>query len=232
MRQFLFIIFLFFYQASFSQYTIDTSLHTQYWTVFERLPEIVKKERGKHFKNGLGLLVGIKTDTINKNEFVEMTDHPEKNQHTSNEINSKDGKVFSQGQKDYVSEVSPMWISCNCKFKGDTLEIVDGISVFSGFDVTTNLFKDKAKAFYAEYESENVFKTNLANEKVSEFLIPATINNLILDRQPKKGTKEIYGKMVVTSNGYYSYLNASDFKNGYLHKRLRLQYYFRCDIPN
>jgi hypothetical protein len=228
MRQFLFIILLFFYQVTLGQYTIDTSLHTQYWTVFERFPDIVKKEKEKHFKNGLGILTGIKTDTINKNEYSGM-DHPDKIQPGTN---TNQGKVFSQNQKESVSEFQPMWISCICKFKGDTLEIIDGLSVFSGFDVTTSLFKDKAKAFYTEYESENVFKTNLANEKVSEFSIPATINNLILDRQPKKGAKEIYGKMIVTSNGYYSYLNAGDFKNGYVHKRLRLQYYFRCDILN
>ena len=231
MRQFLFIILLFFCQVSFGQFTIDTSLQTQYWTVFERLPEIVKKEKEKHFKNGLGLLIGLKTDTINKNEYSGM-DNPDKNQNTNPETSTKDPKVFSQSQKEYVSEFQPMWISCICKFKGDTLEIINGLSVFSGFDVTSSLFKDKANASYTEYESENVFKTNLANEKVSEFSIPATINNLILDRQPKKGTKEIYGKMQVTSNGYYSYLNAKDFKNGYVHKRLRLQYFFRCDILN
>ena len=123
-----------------------------------------------------------------------------------------------------------MWLSCNCRFKGDTLEIISGISIFSGFDVTTSLFKDKAKARYTEYESEKVFKTSLESGKVSEFSIPATINNLALDRQPKKGIPEIYGKMTATSNGYFSYLHAGSFKNGYLHKRLKLQYYFRCDV--
>ena len=230
MKLFFFILILFFSQASFGQFTIDTSLHAEYWNVFERLPEKYKKEKNTHFKKGLGLLTSIKADTLNKNEF--LGNHPLEKDPNAVETVKNDPKVFSQSEKESISEVQPMWLSCNCRFKGDTLEIVSGISIFSGFDITTSLIKDKARARYTEYESENVFKVTLTSEKVSEFSIPATINNLVLDRIPKKGIPEIYGKMTATSNGFFSYLNAGNFKNGYMHKRLRVEYYFRCDITN
>ena len=230
MKAILFFSALFFCQVALGQYTIDTSLRSQYQVVFEQLPEVVKKEREKHFKTGLGLLTRIKTDTLNKKEYS-GNENPEKDPAASQQTNKTDPKVFSQGEKESVSSANPMWLSCICRFKGDTLEIVSGISIFSGFDVTTSLFKDKAKAVYTEYESENVFKTNLSDDKVNEFSIPAIINNLVLDRQPKKGIEEIYGIMSITSNGYYRF-DAMNFKNGYLHKRLKLHYYFRCDVIN
>jgi hypothetical protein len=120
-------------------------------------------------------------------------------------------------------------LNCGCKFKGDTLQIVAGISLFSGFAVITNLTNENAKALYSEHESEGkVFRTKLSNKKVGEFTIPATINSLGMDRKPIRATSEIYGKLAVTTNGYYSYMNAWDFKHEYIHKRMRLQLYFRC----
>jgi hypothetical protein len=229
MKSVFFIPALFFYLDCQGQFTIDTSLPDQYRVVFERLPDVVKKEKGKHYSKGLGLLTELKTDTLNKNELV-STEHPRKMPATP--PHKTDPAAFPHGEKKLNSDEQPMWISCICRFKGDTLEIVNGITVFSGFDITTRLYKDKASAGYTEYESEPVFKTNLEQNKVSEFSIPATINNLALDRQPKKGIPEIYGKMTVTSNAYYSFLNAQNFKQGYLHKRLKLQYYFRCNVSN
>jgi hypothetical protein len=38
--------------------------------MFERLPDKVKKENNTEFKNGLGILFSIKTDTLNKNDLV------------------------------------------------------------------------------------------------------------------------------------------------------------------
>jgi hypothetical protein len=86
-------------------------------------------------------------------------------------------------------------------------------------------------ALYTEHESEGkVFRTKLTTKKVSEFTIPATINSLTIDRRPTKGLKEIYGKMAVTTNGYYTYVNAWGFKHDYIYKRMRLQFYFRCSV--
>jgi hypothetical protein len=79
--------------------------------------------------------------------------------------------------------------------------------LFSGFEIITNLFKDKATVIYSEYETEGkVFKTKLTNKKVSEFTIPATFSSLIIDSKPQKKLTEIYGKIAIITNGYYSYI--------------------------
>jgi hypothetical protein len=101
--------------------------------------------------------------------------------------------------------------------------------LFSGFVFTTKLLNNKTFAFYSEYaRREKIFRTKLVSKKVSEFTIPSTINDIVIDRSPVKGIREVIGKISVTSNGFYSYANAWDFKNEYIYKKIKVDFLFRC----
>jgi hypothetical protein len=229
MKQSLLFIFIFFYRFSFGQYNADTTLKAEYWRIFERLPEKVKKDKDTEFKSGLGILIGIKTDTLNKKD-LEPIDTSLKIFNINQETGEEEPLTTNPSEEETINAEHPQWLSCGCRFKGDTLEIYSGISLFSGFAVITKMTGSRAAALYTEHESEGkVFRTKLTNKKVSEFIIPATINSLTIDRRPDKGLKEIYGKIAVTTNGYYTYVNAWGFKHDYIYKRMRLQFYFRCD---
>jgi hypothetical protein len=229
MKQSLLFILIIFSQLVLGQYKVDTTLKTEYWTLFEKLSEEVKKEKDTQFRNGLGILTRIKTDTLNINELQPL-DTSLKIFSIDQETGEREYLATSRSEQENINEIQPMFLGCDCSFKGDTLEIVAGISLFSGFAVITSLNNDKAKALYSEHESEGkVFRTKLTNKKVSEFTIPATINSLKIDRKPKQGIGEIYGKMEVTTNGFYTYINAWDFKHGYMYKRMQLRFYFRCN---
>ncbi|WP_121357763.1 hypothetical protein [Flavisolibacter nicotianae] len=229
MKQSLLLIFVFLFQSSFGQYKVDTALRGEYRRMFERLPEKVKEVEKSQFENGLGILFNIKTDTLNK------ADHEPVN--TSLKIFSIDEKtgekepmIAAPGEEETITEAQPTWLGCGCRLKGDTFEVASGVSLFSGFAVITSLHKDKAKAVYSEFETEGkAFRTKLSNKRVSEFTVPATINSLTIDRKPEKGINEIYGKIAVVSNGYYSYLNAWGFKHDYIYKRKHLEFYFHCN---
>jgi hypothetical protein len=232
MKQSLLFIFIFLCQFSFGQYKVDTTLKSEYWRMFERLPEKIKEDKDAHFKSGLGILVSIKTDTLNKNDH-EPIDTSLKIFSINQETGEQEPLTTTPSEQETINAENPEWLSCSCRFKGDTLEIVTGISLFSGFAVITKLTKDKAIALYSEHESEGkVFRTKLTNKKVSEFTVPATINSLTIDRRPKKGLSDIYGKMAVTTNGYYSYINAWGFKHDYIYKRMQLQFYFHCNTKS
>ncbi|MBV9962379.1 MAG: hypothetical protein JO072_09040 [Parafilimonas sp.] len=72
----------------------------------------------------------------------------------------------------------------------------------------------------------------MTNEKVDEINIPAVITEITIDKPLQKETKEIFGKVVVITNGYYSYVNAWSFKNDYIYKRKKIAFYFRCNITS
>jgi hypothetical protein len=230
MKQSLLFIFIFFCKFSFGQYNVDTAIKAEYQRMFEKLSEEIKKDKDTHFKNGLGILFGIKTDTLNKQDH-EPVDTSLKIFSINQEMGEQEALITNPSEEETISVERPEWLSCGCRFKGDTLEIVSGVSLFSGFAVITRLTGNKAAALYTEHESEGkVFRTKLTNKKVSEFTIPATINSLSIDTKPIKGVKELYGKMSVTSSGYYTYLNAWGFKHDYIYKRMRLQFYFHCNV--
>jgi hypothetical protein len=226
------IISIFFCELSFGQYKVDTTLKAEYWLMFERLPEKVKKDKDTEFKSGLGILIGIKTDTLNKKDLGPV-DTSLKIFSINQETGEQEPLATNTSEEETINVEHPQWLSCGCRFKGDTLEIYSGITLFSGFAVITKLTGERAIALYTEHESEGkVFRTKLTNKKVSEFTIPATINSLTIDRRPSKGLKEIYGKMAVTTNGYYTYVNAWGFKHDYIYKRMQLQFYFHCDTKS
>ena len=227
MKHLLFLLFLFSFELSFSQLKVDTAVRTEYWKLFNRLPEDIKNDKTE-FKNGLGILISMRTDTLNKKDHEPVD--------TSLKIFSVTGENgeplnISPTEEETINSAEPQWLGCGCRYKGDTLEIAVGLGVFSSFEITTRLMKGKAVVQYSEYESEGkVFKTKLTKQNVSQFTIPATITYFFIDSKPRKELSEIYGKIGVITRGFYSYVNAWDFKHGYIYKQMRYEYYFRCNI--
>ena len=228
MKQLLLLNFIFLFQSSYGQYKVDTNLRSEYRKMFDRLPEKVKEVENSQFKTGLGILIDIKTDTLNKTD-LEPVDTSLKIFSIDEKTGEKEPMTTSPSEEETITAAQPMWLGCGCIFKGDTLEIASGVSLFSGFAVMTSLYKGKAKALYSEIETEGkAFRTKLTNKRVSEFTIPATICSLTIDKKPEKGINEIYGKMAIVTTGYYCYINAWGFKHDYIYKRKRLEFYFHC----
>jgi hypothetical protein len=228
MKPYIFLLIIVFSNNSFGQFKIDTSIRKEYWSKFEKLSLDIKKDEDQFFKSGLAIIVKTKIDTLNKKDIL-----PVDTSIKVIDINLNSGKEspmsISKSDDELVSENNQLWLNCSCKFKRDTLEIKTGISLFSGFVFTTKLLNNKTFAFYSEYaRREKIFRTKLVSKKVSEFTIPSTINDIVIDRSPVKGIREVIGKISVTSNGFYSYANAWDFKNEYIYKKIKVDFLFRC----
>ena len=69
MKLFLLIACFLLCQSSFAQYKVDTSVRAEYMYLFKKLNKESKIEKNRQFRNGLGILIGSKTDTLNKNDF-------------------------------------------------------------------------------------------------------------------------------------------------------------------
>jgi hypothetical protein len=231
MKPLLLLIFILAWQLSPAQVIFDSSIRKQYWTLFEQLPGKVKDKKDEQFRDGLGILIRVQTDTLNKQDFA-SADTSLQGFVFNKQTGEKEPLVADPTEEDLVSKEQPAWLSAGCRFKYDSLQIAAGISLFSGFVIITSIRGDKAKAVYSEYETQGLpFKTLPAGKKLSEFTIAATLDSITLDRKPKKGIKEIYGKISVTTDGFYTSINAFGFKNGYIFKRKKYEYYFRCTIP-
>jgi hypothetical protein len=228
MRKLLLFIFPLLSQAILAQYKVDSTLKKEYLKLFERFQGKMKRETDNEFQKGLGILYKEKTDTLNKND-LEQGDHSIEIYDINSETGKVDSLAKSPTEEEMVSENQPFPLSCSCIFKNDTLIITSSIYLFSGFAVTTKLYHGKAKAFYTEVESEGkVFRRTLNEEKVNAIKIPAVINVLTLDRYLRNDINELYGNIAVTTNAYYSYVNTWGFKNGYIYKRMKIQFYFKC----
>ena len=182
------------------------------------------------FEGGWGLLYEAKTDALNKEDFK-----PNLNSIKIHNLDPITGEVdttkTTSTEQEQISKNEPFPLSCNCSFKNDTLTITSGIYLFSGFAIITKVYQDKVNAFYFEVESEDkVLQRDLSEEKANEITIPATINFFTLDRKPTKNIKELFGRVSITTNGYYSYINVWGFKSDYIFKRMRYKLYFRCEL--
>ncbi len=69
MKLVLLTISCFLFSVTFAQYKIDSSIKTSYIELFQKLPDQIKADKDTEFKNGLGILISIETDTLNKNEL-------------------------------------------------------------------------------------------------------------------------------------------------------------------
>jgi hypothetical protein len=215
------------FQTIQAQYKIDPTIKTKYLRLFERLPQEIKEDKSRDFKNGLSVLTGLKTDTLNKKDLEPMDTSVVLESIVA--VNEAGGPIEASVKEDEpISESNPRWLSCSCVFKKDTLVITSAIALFSGFAVVQMLYNNKNTVRYEAYEREEAFKTKLTNEKVFEMNIPASINSLVIDRKPEKGIKELYGSAAITTNGYYYYMNVWRFKNDYIYQRKKIQFYFKC----
>ncbi|MBV9962380.1 MAG: hypothetical protein JO072_09045 [Parafilimonas sp.] len=117
--------------------------------MLERLPETMKadiSDISSDFKNGLGILFTIKTDTLNKDEL-----RPVDTSIKVYDINPITGKQepikTSRSEEELISIDQPVLLPFGNKYDGDTLKIACGISLFSGFAVIVDFINDSTKAF-------------------------------------------------------------------------------------
>lgn len=232
MRQSFILILLFLSQPLFSQYKIDSTVKIPYLKVLEKLPAEFKNEIATEYEGGLSFLYSDKTDTLNKKDF-----RGNFNAIKIYDIDSETGKADSTesapNEKGQISKNQPFPLSCSCSLRNDTLTIISGYYLFSGFRLTTTLYKKTVNALYTEVESEGrVLQRTLKEKKANEITIPATVSFITLNRMPYNNIKELFGQISVVTKGYYSYVNVWGFETDYIYKRKKIQFYFRCDIKN
>ncbi len=230
MKQSLIFILLFSSQTLFGQYKIDSTVKKAYFEILKKLPQEFKNDIETEYKVGLSLLYDERTDTLNKKDF-----NQDFNSIKIYDIDETTGRADSTKtiltEQEQISKNRPFPLSCNCSFKNDTLIIVSGIYLFSGFTIVAKLYRNKVKALYSEVESEEkALQRTLKEKKANEITIPATANFLTLHRRPNGNIKELFGQISISTNGYYSYINVWGFKSDYIYKRVKFQLYFRCDM--
>ncbi|GAO45461.1 hypothetical protein [Flavihumibacter petaseus] len=231
MKKLLFFIFIITGDRTNAQYQVDTNITAAYRKVFQQAPDHIQSLKDTAFRNGLGLLTNIHTDTLNK-EHLKPVDTSLQIFIVNKETGIEEPLASSIDENLSITTEHPAWLTCRCRVKGDTLEIAAGRALLSGFGVTAKLTGNSVTARYNEFTKIAAFRTTKSGKMVDNFDIPATVSNLVLNRKYEKGQQEIFGKLSVTSSGFFSYLDASAFTQGYQHKRMRLEFYFRCSVLN
>ena len=228
MRQSLTFILLLSSQTLLSQYKVDSTIKKEYFKILRKLPQEFKNEIATEYMGGLGLLYQEKTDTLNKKD-VEQDFKSIKIYDIDPTTGEADTTKATLTEQEQISKNQPFPLSCSCSIKNDTLTIISGIYLFSGFTIVTKLYQGNVKAFYSEIESEDrVLQRTLKEEKANKITIPAKVNFLTLDRVPRSNIHELFGQISIITNGYYSYINVYGFKSDYIYKRMKFQYFFRC----
>jgi len=228
----LLFIFLLSSQLVLPQYKVDSSIKKDYFKIHENLKQEFKDEIIKEFKEGLSLVYQVKTDTLNKQDKIK-----DFNSIKLEPINSETGQIDTTEttltDEERISKNDPYPLNCSCSFKKDTLIISSSIYLFSGFAVTAKVYKNNVRVTYSEVESEvKSLKRTLKEAKRFEITIPAKVNFLTMDRIPTRNMPELFGHIGILTSGYYSYINAFEFETDYIHKRMNLQFYFRCDMKS
>jgi len=232
MRQSLTFILLLSSQALLSQYKVDSTIKKEYLKILGKLSQKFKNEIATEYKGGLSLLYEEKTDTLNKKD-VEQDFKSIKIYDIDPTTGKADTTKATLTEQEQISKNQPFPLSCSCSFKNDTLTVISGIYLFSGFTIVTKLHQDNIKALYSEVESEEkVLKRTLKEEKANKITIPAKVNFLTLDRRPRSNIHELFGQISITTSGYYSYINVYGFKSDYIYKRMKFQFFFRCDTKS
>ena len=92
---------------------------------------------------------------------------------------------------------------------------------------------DKVVAFYTEVESQKESLQRTLDEiKTKEITIPATVNSLTVNKRPNYHLTELFGKLSISTAGYYSYTNVRGTKSDYIYKRMNFELYFQCALKN
>lgn len=231
MKHLFLVILILSSKTLFSQYRIEPKVRKDYFNILGKLPLEFKNEVVIRYREGIGLLYFNKTDTLNKEDFIE--DFNSIKIYDIDPITGKTDTTTTVSTETVISENQPLPLLCNCIYTNDTLIINTGIFLFSGFTAIIKIYNNKVKALYSVIESEGKdLQITLNEPRVNEIRIPTKVNFLMLDRKPNQNVIEYFGKASLTTNAYYSYVNVYGFKNDYIHKRMRFHFLFRCNTKS
>jgi hypothetical protein len=172
----------------------------------------------------------VAVDTLNRDEIERIASDPSS---ITSVIDSSGNEIEVKPDKDTfrISSTSPLPMMCTCERSNNTLIITSFTGAFSGFAVRSFLYRNELQTFYEEWDTDvERFKLHLKDEK--SFRLKAKVNGarLTLNSHLTNSTTEIYGRTELISPGFYDFSNNWSYKNGYLHKRIRLQFYFSCNV--
>jgi hypothetical protein len=223
MRNLLFIIFLSSYYSSSGQVRITK--------LFEGLPLSGQVQKNQIFKGGCGFLTSLIEDTLNPDEIEHVTVDTSVRTSILDEATGKEIEIKTKTDDFHISSHSPLPLFCNYEMKNDSLVVVTAIGGFSGFAIRNVLYKNNLSSYYTQWGTDvKEYKLRLVDERSYSITAAPKISQFILDKTPSKTINEMYGKVDLISPDYYDYSNNWFYKNGYIHKRIRLQYYFKCKI--
>jgi hypothetical protein len=230
MRQILIFLLFFSSQTVLSQYRVDSTVNKNFLKTLHTFPEELRDEIIKQNPAGLALIYEVKVDTLNKKDL--------KYQHISikeSTIDKVTGDIDSTNsfspEKEEVSKNQPEPFSCNCLIRNDTLIITSGTFLFPGYSIIAKFYNNKVAAAFSEINSEGKFlQRKLKEEKKDELIVPAKVNFFSFDKIPTNNTKELFGQIAITTSGYYDYMNGWGFRHGYIHKQIKIKFYFKCKM--
>jgi len=216
---------LFTSKSCLAQYEVDSTIKYKYQRLFENLPSKIKNGSELDSEWEFGILTSIRTDILRKEDVV-LADSSIEVFKTIPQRGKKKPRNSSPTEEESINEKNPGFVFCKCNFIGDTLKMLSGIKVFSGFGITTMIYGDSVRAEYSELETEDVLRKTETDSLVKEVTVPATIEKLIVNIRPNKTIPELYGQLNICSEGFYDTRNTPGVK--FVRKYVKL--YFRCKI--
>ncbi|HQS53636.1 MAG TPA: hypothetical protein PLK14_00970 [Sediminibacterium sp.] len=226
MKTILLIIILFLGHPTFGQFKIDPKVQDEFNKLFKKQPKEIQDIRYlEGVDDGFALVLSIKEDTLNKQDFNPII------LDTSIKIFSIDenGNEIPDEPEDTISY--NQWLTCKSNYIKDTLYIDSFFGLFSGLGFSVKIIKDKTIGGFFEYERrDSVYRYNLSDIKSSEIRVKARTENIVLSRVPKKLGDIFYGKATLVTEPFYC--DDNEFKNGYIQKKYTITYCFTSKLTD
>lgn len=109
------------------------------------------------------------------------------------------------------------------------MDITTFIGPFDGYRIYIKLIGNKTFGNFMEYtDKRNIYRKELADPKSSEVHVNTKIKSVRLSNMPKNPGDVFYGKIILETSPFY--LDDTNFKTGFIHKRYFISYLFTCKL--
>lgn len=225
MKSILLITALFFAKLAFGQYRVDPNVQHEFDSLLHRQPaEMQQKLSTETFDDGFALVINVKADTLNIEDFSPFTFD------SSIKIvivDPKTGKEVPDSPKD--TAISNQWLGSKAFLKKDTLSIRSFFGLFSGYGFSIKIIGNKSIGEYFEYvRRSKIYRQKLTSHKSPEIRVKARPENVVLSSLPKKTGDVFYGKVTLVTEPFY--VDNEEFAKGFIHTRSSITYLFRCKV--
>lgn len=211
-------------QNLFGQYKIDPKVQGEFDSVYNALPKSTQKQRYffPETDSGFTILPYYKTDTLNPKDFLDF--------YSNFELYGVD-PVTKERIPDEPKDTSKSGpcLFASAGYSKDTLYIYSGLFGFGGLGLILRINNQKNVGEYLE-AGEPVYRYTIKGKKAPFMLLKGRVENVVLNKMPKKIGEMFYGKATFISAAFYQ--EDTDFKKGYIHKKYTIRFNFCCKLSN